>query len=88
MKNFSDPIGIEHVTFQLVALCLNQLQYCIPPDIVSFIICTPLHVMRVIKSGECNGWRMYHAWGWKDKCIQGTVGNSDGISLLIRTGHR
>jgi hypothetical protein len=31
LKNAMTSLGIKPMTFQLVALCLNQLCYCVPP---------------------------------------------------------
>jgi hypothetical protein len=35
-KNPNDPTGIQHITFRLVALCLDHLRHCVPSQISTY----------------------------------------------------
>jgi len=56
------PSGIEPVTFQLVAQCLNQLRYCVPHKKVSTWHKTQLEDVRL--SWQCNADEDRFSWQW------------------------
>ena len=48
-KNPVTPLGIEPATFRLIARCLNQLRYCVPPVVVVVVVVLYNHGHRILK---------------------------------------